>query len=243
MKNFNDEPQKSQKLQPPQSKQSAERRNLPKFDNKPLIVKDYNTIVFFIYNLLFAPLAVPVFLYIGDIFPYYTPFVPVVFAVVSYLNSAHTRFVHLTNRSINYVNKGKITKSIKFDEISLIKLTATPLFGHIVPARNSAGIVFSFIVVGIAFAGFLQSFRGFIIFIMSAATLILPFFISKLIFSKITERKFSFRAIDTLIIYDGKGEFISFMMSGADFEIVCRYMLKERQISPSKFQKQFVIFQ
>ncbi len=86
---------------------------------------------------------------------------------MSYLNSAHTRFVHLTNRSINYVNKGKITKSIKFDEISLIKLTATPLFGHIVPARNSAGIVFSFIVIGIAFAGFLQSLRGFIIFIMS----------------------------------------------------------------------------
>ena len=137
------------------------------------------------------------FLYIGDIFPYYTPFIPVVFAVVSYLNSAHTRFVHLTNRSINYVNKGKITKSIKFDEISLIKLTATPLFGHIVPARNSAGIVFSFIVIAVAFAGFLQSLRGFIIF----------------------------------------------MMSETDFERVCRYMLKERQISPSKFQKQFAIFQ
>ncbi|WP_299225523.1 hypothetical protein [uncultured Campylobacter sp.] len=137
------------------------------------------------------------FLYIGDIFPYYTPFIPVVFAVVSYLNSAHTRFVHLTNRSIHYVNKGKITKSIKFDEISLIKLTATPLFGHIVPARNSAGIVFSFIVIAVAFAGFLQSLRGFIIF----------------------------------------------MMSETDFERVCRYMLKERQISPSKFQKQFVIFQ
>ena len=137
------------------------------------------------------------FLYIGDIFPYYTPFVPVVFAVVSYLNSAHTRFVHLTNRSISYINKGKITKSIKFDEISLIKLTATPLFGHIVPARNSVGIVFSFIVIAVAFAGFLQSLRGFIIF----------------------------------------------MMSETDFERVCRYMLKERQISPSKFQKQFVIFQ
>lgn len=153
MKNFNDEPQRPQ---PPQSKQSAERRNPPKFDNKSLIVKDYNIIVFFIYNLFFAPLAIPVFLYIGDIFPYYTPFVPVVFAVVFYLNSAHTRFVHLTNRGINYVNKGKITKSIKFDEISLIKLTATPLFGHIVPARNSAGIVFSFIVIGIALAGFLK---------------------------------------------------------------------------------------
>ena len=112
---------------------------------------------------------------------------------MSYLNSAHTRFVHLTDRSINYVNKGKITKSIKFDEISLIKLTATPLFGHIVPARNSAGIVLSFIVIGVAFAGFLQSLRGFIIFIMSAVALILPFFISKLIFSKITEGKFSFR--------------------------------------------------
>ena len=133
------------------------------------------------------------FLYIGDIFPYYTPFVSVAFAVVSYLNSAHTRFVHLTNRSINYVNKGKITKSIKFDEISLIKLTATPLFGHILPARNSIGIVLSFIVIAVAFAGFLQSFRGFIIFMMSAAALILPFFASKLIFSKITEGKFSFR--------------------------------------------------
>ena len=155
------------------------------------------------------------FLYIGDIFPYYTPFVPVVFAVVSYLNSAHTHFVHLTNRSINCVNKGKITKSIKFDEISLIKLTATPLFGHIVPARNSAGIVLSFIVIGVAFTGFLQSLRGFIIFIMSLTALILPFFISKLIFSKITGRGINFRAIDTLIIYDGKGEFISFMMSGA----------------------------
>ena len=142
-------------------------------------------------------MAIPVFLYIGDIFPYYTPFVPVVFAVVSYLNSAHTRFVHLTNRSINYVNKGKITKSIKFDEISLIKLTATPLFGHIVPARNSTDIVLSFIVIAVVFAGFLQSVRGFIIF----------------------------------------------MMSAADFERVCRYMLKERRISPSKFQKQFVIFQ
>lgn len=116
---------------------------------------------------------------------------------MSYLNSAHTRFVHLTDRSINYVNKGKITKSIKFDEISLIKLTATPLFGHIVPARNSASIVLSFIVIAVTFAGFLQSFRGFIIF----------------------------------------------MMSAADFERVCRYMLKERRISPSKFQKQFVIFQ
>jgi len=170
MKNFNDEPQKSQ--QPEQN--GAERRNPPKFDNNPLVVKDYNIIVFFIYNLFFAPLAIPVFLYIGDIFPYYTLFVPVVFAVVSYLNSAHTRFVHLTNRSINYVNKDKITKSIKFDEISLIKLTATPLFGHIVPARNSAGIVLSFIVIGVAFAGFLQSLRGFIIFIMSLTALILP---------------------------------------------------------------------
>jgi len=147
MKNFNDEPQKSQSEQ-----DSAERRNPPKFDNNPLVVKDYNIIVFFIYNLFFAPLAVPVFLYVGDIFPYYTPFVFVAFAAISYLNSAHTRFVHLTNRSINYVNKGKITKSIKFDEISLIKLTATPLFGHIVPARNSIGIVLSFIVMGVAFA-------------------------------------------------------------------------------------------
>ena len=188
-------------------------------------------------------MTVPVFLYIGDILPYYTPFVPVVFAIVSYLNSAHTRFVHLTNRSINYVNKGKITKSIKFDEISLIKLTATPLFGHIVPARNSAGIVLSFIVIGVACAGFLQSFRGFIIFIMSLTALILPFFIAKLIFSKITKGKFSFRAIDTLIIYDGRGEFISFMMSGADFERVCYCLLNHRHISPSKFQKQFVIFQ
>ncbi len=74
MRNLKDELQKSQKLQPPQSKQSAERRNPPKFDNNPLVVKDYNIIVFFIYNLFFAPLAVPVFLYIGDIFPYYTPF-------------------------------------------------------------------------------------------------------------------------------------------------------------------------
>ena len=180
MKNFNDEPQRSQ--QPEQN--GAERRNSPQFDNKPLVVKDYNIIVFFIYNLFFVPLAVPVFLYIGDIFPYYTPFVFVAFAVVSYLNSAHTRFVHLTNRSINYVNKGKITKSIKFDEISLIKLTATPLFGHIVPARNFAGIVLSFIVIGVAFAGFLQSLRGFIIFIMSLTALVLPFFIAKLIFFK-----------------------------------------------------------
>ena len=112
MKNFNDEPQRSQ--QPEQN--GAERQNPSKFGNKPLVVKDYNIIVFFIYNLFFAPLAVPVFLYIGDIFPYYTP-----------------------------------------------------LFGHIVPTRNSADIVFSFIVIGIAFAGFLQSLRGFIIFIMSAA--------------------------------------------------------------------------
>ncbi len=238
MKNFNDKPQESQSEQ-----NNAERRNPPQFGNKPLVVKDYNIIVFFIYNLFFAPLAVPVFLYIGDIFPYYTPFVSVAFAVVSYLNSAHTRFVHLTDRSINYVNKGKITKSIKFDEISLIKLTATPLFGHIVPARNSVGIVLSFIVMGVAFAGFLQSFRGFIIFMMSAAALILPFFASKLIFSKITEGKFSFRAIDTLIIYDGKGEFISFMMSETDFERVCYCLLNYRHISPSKFQKQFVIFQ
>ena len=185
MKNFNDEPQKSQSEQ-----NGAERQNLPQFDNKPLIVKNYNIVVFFIYNLIFAPLAALVFLYIGDIFPYYTP-----------------------------------------------------LFGHIAPAGNSIGIVLSFIVIAVAFAGFLQSLRGFIIFIMSAAALILPFFISKLIFSKITEGKFNFRAIDTLIIYDGKGEFISFMMSGADFERVCRYMLKERRISPSKFQKQFVIFQ
>ena len=50
---------------------------------------------------------------------------------------------------------------------------------------------------------------------MILTAVILPFFASKLIFSKITEGKFSFRAIDTLIIYDGKGEFISFMMSGA----------------------------
>uniref|UniRef100_UPI002601DD0C hypothetical protein n=1 Tax=uncultured Campylobacter sp. TaxID=218934 RepID=UPI002601DD0C len=113
------------------------------------------------------------------------------------LNSAHTRFVHLTNRSINYVNKGKITKSIKFDEISLIKLTATPLFGHIVPARNSIGIVLSFIVIAVAFAGFLQNLRGFIIFIMSET----------------------------------------------DFERVCYCLLNYRHISPSKFQKQFVIFQ
>nr|WP_314883532.1 hypothetical protein [uncultured Campylobacter sp.] len=239
MQNLKGESQKSQ--QPEQN--GAEHRNPPKFGNNLLIVKDYNIAVFFIYNLIFAPLAALVFLYIGDIFPYYTPFVFVAFAVVSYLNSVHTRFVHLTDRNINYVNKGKITKSIKFDEISLIKLTATPLFGHIVPARNSAGIVFSFIVIAVAFAGFLQSLRGFIIFMMSLTALVLPFFTSKLIFSKITEGKFSFRAIDTLIIYDGKGEFISFMMSAADFERVCRYMLKERQISPSKFQKQFVIFQ
>ena len=238
MKNFNDEPQESQSEQ-----NNAEHRNPPQFDNKSLLVKDYNIIVFFIYNLFFAPLAVPVFLYIGDIFPYYTPFVPVVFAVVSYLNGAHTRFVHLTDRSINYVNKGKITKSIKFDEMSFIKLTATPLFGHIVPARNSIGIVLSFIVISVAFAGFLQSFRGFIIFIMSLTALVLPFFISKLIFSKITEGKFSFRAIDTLIIYDGKGEFISFMMSETDFERVCYYLLNYRHISPSKFKRQFVIFQ
>ena len=59
MKNFNDEPQRSQ------SRQDAERRNPPQFDNKSLVVKDYNIIVFFIYNLFFAPLAVPVFLYIG----------------------------------------------------------------------------------------------------------------------------------------------------------------------------------
>ena len=186
MQNLKDESQKSQ--QPEQN--GAERRNSPQFDNKPLIVKDYNIIVFFIYNLFFAPLAVPVFLYIGDIFPYYTP-----------------------------------------------------LFGHIAPAGNSIGIVLSFIVMGVAFAGFLQSFRGFIIFMMSLTALILPFFTSKLIFSKITEGKFSFRAIDTLIIYDGKGEFISFMMSGEDFERVCYYLLNYRHISPSKFQKQFVIFQ
>ena len=62
MKNFNDEPQKSQSEQ-----DSAEHQNPPKFNNKSLVVKDYNIIVFFIYNLFFAPLAVPVFLYIGDI--------------------------------------------------------------------------------------------------------------------------------------------------------------------------------
>ena len=185
MQNLKDESQKSQ--QPEQN--GAEHRNPPKFYNKPLIVKDYNIVVFFIYNLIFAPLAVPVFLYIR-IFPYYTP-----------------------------------------------------LFGYIVLARNSADIVLSFIVMGVAFAGFLQSLRGFIIFMMSLTALVLPFFIAKLIFSKITEGKFSFRAIDTLIIYDSKGEFISFMMSVEDFERVCRYMLKERRISPSKFQKQFVIFQ
>ena len=67
MKNFNDEPRRSQ--QPEQN--GAEHQNPPKFDNKPLVVKDYNIIVFFIYNLFFAPLAVPVFLYIGDIFPLY----------------------------------------------------------------------------------------------------------------------------------------------------------------------------
>ena len=62
-----------------QSEQNnAECRNPPQFDNKPFVVKDYNIIVFFIYNLFFAPLAIPVFLYIRDIFPYYTPFVPVV---------------------------------------------------------------------------------------------------------------------------------------------------------------------
>lgn len=139
MQNLKDESQKSQ--QPEQN--GAEHRNPPKFYNKPLIVKDYNIVVFFIYNLIFAPLAVPVFLYIR-IFPYYTL-----------------------------------------------------LFGYIVLARNSADIVLSFIVMGVAFAGFLQSLRGFIIFIMSET----------------------------------------------DFERVCRYMLKERRISPSKFQKQFVIFQ
>ena len=139
MKNFNDESRRSQ--QPEQN--GAEHRNPSQFDNNPLIVKDYNIAVFFIYNLIFAPLAVPVFLYIR-IFPYYTP-----------------------------------------------------LFGYIVLARNSADIVLSFIVMGVAFAGFLQSLRGFIIFIMSET----------------------------------------------DFERVCRYMLKERRISPSKFQKQFVIFQ
>ena len=140
MQNLKDESQKSQ--QPEQN--GAERRNPPQFGNKPLIAKDYNIVVFFIYNLIFAPLAALVFLYIGDIFPYYTP-----------------------------------------------------LFGHIVPARNSADIVLSFIVIAVAFAGFLQSLRG----------------------------------------------FITFIMSEMDFERVCRYMLKERRISPSKFQKQFVIFQ
>lgn len=141
MKNFNDKPQRPQ---PPQSKQSAERLNPPQFGNKPLVVKDYNIVVFFIYNLIFAPLAVPVFLYIGDIFPYYTP-----------------------------------------------------LFGHIAPAGNSIGIVLSFIVIAVAFAGFLQNLRGFIIFIMSET----------------------------------------------DFERVCYCLLNYRHISPSKFQKQFVIFQ
>ena len=83
MQNLKGESQKSQQPE----RNGAEHRNPPKFDNKPLVVKDYNIIVFFIYNLFFAPLAIPVFLYIGDIFPYYTPFVPVVFAVVSYLNT------------------------------------------------------------------------------------------------------------------------------------------------------------
>jgi hypothetical protein len=87
MQNLKDESQKSR--QPEQN--GAERRNLPQFDNKSLVVKDYNIIVFFIYNLFFAPLAVPVFLYIGDIFPYYTPFISVAFAVVSYLSTAPIR--------------------------------------------------------------------------------------------------------------------------------------------------------
>lgn len=56
MKNFNDEPQESQSEQ-----NNAERRNPPQFDNKPLVVKDCNIIVFFIYNLFFATLAVPCF--------------------------------------------------------------------------------------------------------------------------------------------------------------------------------------
>ena len=64
MRNLKDGSQRSQ--QPEQN--GAERRNPPQFGNKPLIVKDYNIAVFFIYNLFFAPLAVPVFLYIGDIF-------------------------------------------------------------------------------------------------------------------------------------------------------------------------------
>ena len=93
MKNFNDEPQKSQKLQQSQPRQDAERRNPPQFDNNPLVVKDYNIAVFFIYNLFFAPLAVPVFLYIGDIFPYYTPFVSVAFAVVSHLCPIRALFI------------------------------------------------------------------------------------------------------------------------------------------------------
>ena len=62
MQNLKGESQKSQQPE----RNGAERRNPPKFDNNPLVVKDYNIIVFFIYNLFFAPLAVPVFLYIGD---------------------------------------------------------------------------------------------------------------------------------------------------------------------------------
>lgn len=77
MRNLKDGLQKSQKLQQSKPSQDAERRNPPKFDNKSLVVKDYNIIVFFIYNLFFAPLAVPVFLYIGDIFPYYSPSCPI----------------------------------------------------------------------------------------------------------------------------------------------------------------------
>lgn len=55
MKNFNDEPQKSQKLQQSQPRQDAEHRNPPQIDNKSLVVKDYNIVVFFIYNYSSLP--------------------------------------------------------------------------------------------------------------------------------------------------------------------------------------------
>ncbi len=50
MLNLKDEPQESQSEQ-----NNAEHRNPPKFNNNPLVVKDYNIIVFFIYNYSSLP--------------------------------------------------------------------------------------------------------------------------------------------------------------------------------------------
>ena len=63
MQNLKGESQKSQQPE----RNGAERRNPPKFDNKPLVVKDYNIIVFFIYKYIYESFAWGV----GNIFSNY----------------------------------------------------------------------------------------------------------------------------------------------------------------------------